>query len=150
MELQADLNRLVAFFEQNHLKLNVSKTKFVSFHRGKLKVNFQYVIGCEEIERVTLIKDLGVILDHQLNFNSHIEFITAKAKSRLAWIKRFGYEFEDPWTLKKLFYTFILPIVEYASPVWNPYTADKINRIESIQKQFLLFALRKIKWPHRF
>lgn len=75
---------------------------------------------------------------------------TAKAKSRLAWIKYFGREFEDPWTLKRLFFTFVLPIIEYGSQIWNPYTTEKIHKIESIQKQFLLYALRKLKWPHRF
>src|SRR3978361_2400683 len=85
-----------------------------------------------------------------MNFHAHIEYIHAKAKSRLAWIKHFGKEFEDPWTIKTLFSTFVLPIVEYASPIWNPQTKERITRIESIQKQFLLFALRKMKWPHRF
>ena len=149
-ELQADLDRLVRYFRLNKLELNVLKTKFVSFHRGSLKFNYKYSIDNEKIERVDVIRDLGVILDRKLNFKAHIEYITAKARSILAWIKRFGYEFEDPWTIKRLFSTFVLPIVEYASQVWNPYTQYMIARVESIQKQFLLFALRKMKWAHRF
>ena len=150
LQLQADLNELVAYFNRNQLKLNVSKTKFITFYRRGMRFNFKYLIGHEQIERVNVIKDLGVILDHKLNFTAHIEYITAKAKSRLAWIKRFGREFEDPWTIKRLFNTFVLPNVEYASQIWNPYTAEKIARVESIQKQFLLFALRRMKWSHRF
>lgn len=147
MALQADLDNLVKYFDRNQLKLNVSKTKFISYHRGELNFDFTYSILGVHIDRVSVIKDLGIILDEKLNFHTHIEYITAKAKSRLAWIKRFGREFEDPWTIKRLFSAFILPIVEYGSPIWNPYTAEKINRLESIQKQFLLFALRRMNWP---
>lgn len=145
--LQADLDRLVDFFNRNQLRMNASKSKILTYHRGGLKFDFNYKINGIEIERVNVVKDLGVILDERLTFNAHIEYMTAKATSRLAWIKRFGKEFEDPWTIKRLYSTFVLPIVEYGSQIWNPYTVEKIGRIESIQKQFLLFALRKMDWP---
>ena len=90
------------------------------------------------------------MLDERLNFKAHMEYIISKAKSRLAWIKRFAREFEDPWTIKRLFFAFILPIVEYGSQIWNPYYENMTARIESIQKQFLLFALRRLKWQDRF
>ncbi|XP_055307195.1 uncharacterized protein LOC129571418 [Sitodiplosis mosellana] len=150
LALQADLNRVVKYFKRNRMNLNVKKTNYVSYHRGELKFDFKYTIEGKSIDRVKIIKDLGVVLDEKMNFDAHIEYITARAKSRLAWIKRFGREFDDPWTIKRLFFTFVLPIIEYGSQIWNPYTNEKIARIESVQKQFLLFALRKMKWPHRF
>jgi len=148
--LQKDLNRVVEYFKRNRLQLNVNKTKSVIYHRGSLKHDFDYTIDSKKIERVKVIKDLGVILDEKLNFEAHIELITAKARSLLGWIKRFGREFEDPWTIKRLFFTFVIPVIEYASQIWTPHTAEKIARIESIQKQFLLYALRKLKWSDGF
>lgn len=38
------------------------------------------------------------------------------------------------------------PILEYGSVVWDPCYAVHINNIESVQKQFLLFALRSLPW----
>lgn len=96
------------------------------------------------------IRDLGVMFDRDLSFKSHIEYISTRAKSRLAWIRRFSREFDDPWVIKKLFMTIVLPIVEYASQIWTPTFDYQVNRIESIQTQFLLFALRKLKWRDRF
>lgn len=56
------------------------------------------------------------------------------------------------WSMggKKLFMTFVLPILEYAAQIWSPHQKGQIKSIESVQKQFLLFALRKFKWRDRF
>lgn len=147
--LQDDINNANKFFNINHLKLNVKKTNMITFSRKHQPLHYIYCIGRETISRVTQLRDLGVILDEKMNFKSHIDFMVSKAKSRLAWIKRFSYEFNDPWVIKKLYMTFVLPIVEYASPIWSPKFKIHITRIESIQKQFLLFALRKLKWRDR-
>lgn len=144
--LQEDLNRITQFYQRNQLKLNVKKTKMMRFHRFGGILDFNYKIGDEVIARTNQIKDLGILLDESLNFKSHIELITGKARSRLAWIKRFAYEFVDPWTIKKLFFTFVLPILEYGSQVWNPHYRQEQIRIESVQKQFLIYALRKWPW----
>ena len=40
--------------------------------------------------------------------------------------------------------------MEFACQVWCPYYQCHIDRIESIQKRFLLFALSSLNWNDRF
>lgn len=144
--LQNDLNDIAKYFNIHHLKLNINKSKSITFFKNKSPVNFIYKLNGSPLEKVDQIKDLGVILERDLSFKSHIEHIITKAKSRLAWIRRYSKEFNDPWIIKKLYMTFVLPILEYASQIWCPNQSSQITKLESIQKQFLLFALRKFKW----
>ena len=51
-------------------------------------------------------------------------------------------EFDDPYVTKTLYCAFVSPTMEYGSVVWNPYELGDIAKIESIQKQFLLYAFR--------
>lgn len=122
----------------------------IIFHRFGNVNNFNYSINDSIIERVDQIKDLGVILDEKLNFKAHIESMIAKARSRLAWIKRFANEFNDPYTIKIIFFSFVVPILEYGSQVWNTHNIGQTKRFESVQKQFLLYALRRFRWGDGF
>ena len=49
---------------------------------------------------------------------------------------------------KTLFIALVRPIMEYACQVWSPHCGIHIVRIESIQKRFLLFALRNLPWSN--
>lgn len=148
--LQIDLNRDATYFNIHSLNLKIKKSQFITYHRKNSPFEFTYTIEGLAIERVNQIKDLGVILDQKLSFVNHIEYITTRAKSRLAWVRRFSREFDFPWVIKKLYMTFVSPILEYAPQVWSPEAQTHSNSIESIQKQFLLFALRHFKWNDRF
>ena len=75
-----------------------------------------------------------------------MEYTIGRAKSVLVWIKRFSYEFDDPWVIKRIFETFVIPITEYGSQVWSPKYNIDIAKIESVQKQFLIYAFRKFDW----
>lgn len=122
--LQNDLWNVSEFFKRNQLNLNVRKTKKISFTKKSRIIDHTYDINNEIIDEVSIINDLGVILNQKMTSDDHIEFIITKAKSRLAWIRRFAYDFEDPWIIKRLFTTFVLPIVEYASQIWSPSTNE--------------------------
>ena len=100
--------------------------------------------------RVSIIKDLGVWFDYKLNFKYHISVTTAKTNAVLSLIKRFGREFNDVFVIKSLYTSLVLSIIEYGSIVWMPVLDVNINRIESIQKQFLLFILRNMGRLDRF
>ena len=56
----------------------------------------------------------------------------------------------DPYVTKSLYCSLVRPHLEYCSTVWMPHSKCHVEKIESIQKQFLLFALRNLKWNHRF
>ena len=48
------------------------------------------------------------------------------------------YRWSDTDALYNLYISLIRPHLEYAAPVWSPYTSKDINKLEAVQK----FALR--------
>jgi len=138
---------LESWCNENDLHLNLDKCSVMSVSnrqdRNIIKVDYRYGHSDRPFKRVTEQKDLGVIVDSKLNFGNHINFITSKAYSTLGFIKRFCYDVRDVQSLKTLYYTFVQSILEYCCVVWLPYDHTWINRIESVQKQFTMFALRE-------
>ena len=150
LKLQSDLNRLNDWCKRNKLYLNVQKCSIMSFHRKRNPIMANYFIDDSELKRKTIVTDLGVIFDTKVTFKQHIDNIVTRSYSLLGFIKRTCYEFKSVHALKSVYCSFIRPILEYASVVWNPYYESHSDRIESIQKKFLLFALRKLGWRRGF
>ena len=61
---------------------------------------FDYRINEICQERVTLMKDLGVLYDEKLTFTDHISFITSKSSSMLCFVLRICKDFDDVLLLK--------------------------------------------------
>jgi len=64
----------------------------------------------------------------------------------LTFIKRWSKEFGGPYVTKTLFISLVRPILEYCAPVGSPQYGVHIDRIESVQKNVLIFALRRLNW----
>ena len=75
---------------QNSLSYNLSKCKIMTYDTksSKKTKNTQYKIGKKIIDQVSLIKDLGIIFDENLNFNVHIQNIISKSKIRIYYLKK--------------------------------------------------------------
>lgn len=144
--LQKDLNSLELWCSSNCFNVNAKKCSTMSFARIKNPLAIKYKLNNICINRLTIVKDLGVTFDIGLSFNDHINAITKKAFNILGFLKRFCNNFNDPYTLKTLYCSLIRSRLEYCSVVWNPAYEIASSRIESIQKQFLLYALRNLKW----
>lgn len=142
--LQDDIDRAFEWCSLNGMELNIKKCKVMSYSRRKNPIVSSYFIDECLLDRVDTFNDLGVLFDVKLSFNSHIDVITSKARSRLGLIKRFSKELNDPYISKTLYCALVRPILEYCSCVWCPKYDVSINKIESVQKQFLLFVLCKV------
>lgn len=142
-------NEIRAFYTwccKSLLKLNVKKCNIITYSRKQNTPNFSIALGNQIVQKCNKIRDLGIILDSKLTFVDHYNTIVHRASNMLNFIKRFGYNFQDPYTIKTLYVAYVRSILEYGSVVWSPYIKKHEERIESIQKQFLLYALRKLGW----
>jgi len=89
-----------------------------------------------QIERATEIRDLGVFIASDLCFSSHISQIVAKAKQRLFLLFRTFATREAKYLIQG-YKAYILPILNYCSPIWSPTLLKDIDLIESVQKNLL-------------
>lgn len=145
-----ELQRLVDLFEdwciRNHLVISAQKCTVISFNRKKCPITWDYQICGTLLSRVTVVKDLGVLLDTNLSFRNHFSNIIARANRNLGFIMRSTGDFSDPFTLRSLYYSLVRSTLEYACVVWSPYTNVWILRIEAIQAKFTRYALRLLPW----
>ena len=140
------MNSLNEWCNSNNLLLNVAKCNVMSFYRTRNGVRNDYFIDGVELNRMKAVNDLGVLFDRSVSFKDHCLKVISSGMRMLGFVKRRAHEFSDPYVTKTLFCTFVRPIMEYCSVVWNPHEQIWIQRMESIQKQFLLFALRHLGW----
>ena len=81
------------------------------------------------------MRDLGILFKSNLCFETHIDSIIAKAKQRLYLIKK-SFTSSDCYALVLAFKSYVIPLLEYCSPVWSPSQLGSILRIESVQRLF--------------
>lgn len=145
-ELQNYVDSFSDWCEVNELTISTNKCSIISFTRRKNPIIWNYNIRGEQIDRVAVIKDLGVHLDTKLSFREHYSITIAKANRNLGFIFRISSEFRDPHCLRALYYSLVRSVLEYASVVWSPYTGIWTSRIEAVQSRFIRYALRFLPW----
>lgn len=136
--IQADIEVLLGWCKLNGMEVNVRKCNVITFCRTRNATIFDYRMEITSIARVSTVKDLGVLLDSKLNFSQQIAATTAKAYAVLGFVKRNTKQFEDVYCLKSLYCALVRSILEYGVLVWAPYHVVHIQRIERIQRNFLL------------
>ena len=109
------------FASSHNMKLNPGKRKemFINFmHDHNILVN-PIIMGNKEIECVSNYKLLGVYLNEDLNWNTHIDYIFKKACKRLYSLRILRRAGVASLSILKVYLTIIRPVLEYAVPVWQ-------------------------------
>ena len=78
-----------------------------------------YLLDGVPLSNVSFISDLGVTFDSNLSFKLHISTIITKALQRVGVFFR-GFNSRRLDFVRKTFVTYIRPLLEYNSIVWNP------------------------------
>lgn len=137
--LQEDINRFTKWCKCNGLSLNVNKCFAMSFYRVRDPINFNYSIDEVPMKSVTSTKDLGVTFTSDMSFNLHVGNIVSSAYKLLGLINRSSRRFSID-TFRLLYCSLVRTSLEYAAVVWSPYYASSIDRIEGVQRRFLLLC----------
>lgn len=137
--LQSELNKLFEYYTRNKIKVNVKKCQTITFTRKKTPLLFNYNFNGVMIERVAMVRDLGVLLDNKLLFRNHIDLITSKAYKNLGFVIRTGKLFSQPESIKALYYAYVRSVLEFASPIWSPQYTIYQDQIERLQMKFIKY-----------
>jgi len=78
-KLQTDLNSLGEWVEENEMKINLGKSKAVSFTKAKVKERIRYHFGDQLILEASSFKCLGIIIHSDLNWADHVNYTLRKA-----------------------------------------------------------------------
>ena len=109
----------------------------IVFNRATLPMPF--VIDSNELDYVTQIKLLGVIIDNSLSFKAHIQEICRKVNAKVL-ILRCIRKLIPSDIMIKLYKAFILPHFEYASSLFIGLSMGLSAKLESTNA----FALRTL------
>lgn len=148
--LQQDLNTFSDWCTLNRMVVNADKCSVISFSRIRQPVVSSYNLRGTVIQRLDHVKDLGVVLDTQLNFKNHVSYVIEKASRTMGFIFRVAKNFSSVYCLKSLYCSLVRSTLEYCSAVWYPHYQNGSERIESVQRRFIRFALRLLPWRDPF
>ncbi|KAL8599335.1 hypothetical protein ACOMHN_008050 [Nucella lapillus] len=102
--------------------------------RKRDKTTPAYELHGQTIENVSTTKYLGVNIQENMQWESHIDSITKKANKTLGFIRR-NLKIGNKKTKETAYKALVRPFLEYAASVWDPYTANEIETLEKIQRR---------------
>ena len=137
--MNAELSHLNDWFCANKLSRNTDKTKYVLFHKAKSKDNLPLVlpdlfINDVKIKRENSLKFLGVMIDENLTWKTHIELVENKiSKSVGIFFKESCYL--NSKSLRSIYFALVHPFINYANIAWASTNKTYLKRILEKQKQ---------------
>ena len=98
-----DLDSLRQWSVRNFMNFNVKKYKIMKITKKIQPLTSSFFLENSELEEVKEFKDLGIITNHHLSWNPHIDYVVSKANRMLGLIKRTSKGLDDPKTLRTLY-----------------------------------------------
>ena len=150
--IQDDIDTLSNWSDHWKLYFNTSKCKCM--HIGRNNTNHTYTMTSNgqtsNITECDEEKDLGVIIDNELKFDSHIQEAIKRANRTLGLIKR-TFSYLDKEMFLMLYKGLVRPILEYGNVIWSPHLKRQSSAIEKVQRRAtkLLPGLKEYNYEDR-
>ena len=91
------------------------------------ELNEMLILNNTALERVNYIKFLGVILDENINWNRHIEFVESKILKNIGILYRASL-YLNKESLKIIYFSFINSYVSYCNIAWASTSKTKLTK----------------------
>ena len=131
--LQQNLDRL--FQWSNTWQLPFSPEKCIYLQIGYTDPTVFYSLGPQKLQPASSCVDLGVHMLSSLKSLLYCAQIASKANNRARLILK-CFVTHTPANYIRAFKSYLQPLLEYASPVWNPLLVKDINIIENVEHTF--------------
>ena len=133
LELQNDLTKLIMWSNRWQMTFNPEKCEVLELGRAKRSLSTSYFLNGQKLSVVAKHKHLGVTLSTKLSWSSHIDDAVAKARKVWGIILR-TTRGANVLAKLQLYKSLVVPLLEYASPVWSPHTKKDAQKLELVQR----------------
>ena len=151
--LNSDLNRIAEFSTNNCLKLNEGKTVYIimgSKHNIDIVNGMNLppiVVNNKPIKRETVVKNLGILFDETLSWNSEIN-----NSIRIGYLKlKQAYRFKNFLSRNSkilIVQSYILSQFNYSSIILQNLTKFQIDKLQKFQNTCVRFIMNLRKFDH--
>ena len=132
--LQQDLNQLATWEKKWQMKFHPQKCSVLRITRNQCPTTFPYQLHGHTLESENCSKYLGVTISSKLSWNDHINNICKKANNSLAFLRR-NLQISQHKIKAAAYTALVRPQLEYAAAIWDPYTKEKKNKLEMVQRR---------------
>ena len=129
--LQTNLVSICHWCNLWQMKLNPSKCEVLCILNKRSPLSFDYQLSGCPLGWNSAVKYLGVILNTKLTWDDQCAFAAAKATRLLNLLHRNLFACFS--AANRAFHSLVIPILEYASQVWNPSTQKNVMKLEAVQ-----------------
>ena len=136
-QLQIKVNQLMPivtkWFQTNRLSLNASKSSYQIFSRNRSS-DINISLENTKIERKACVRYLGMYVDENLKWHSHIAYVLSIISRNLGIMGR-AKHLLSARELILLYNALILPHLSYCAIIWGINYESNIRRIKIFQKR---------------
>ena len=137
--LQSDLDALCSWEEKWQMKFNKNKCHVMHITNKTKPISYNYKMSSTTLSAVQEYPYLGVTIQNNLKWSSHINKICSKANKTLGLLKR-NINKCTRETKEIAYFSLVRPHLEYASPAWDPHYVKDVRSIEYIQRRSARFV----------
>lgn len=146
LKINEELTKLYDWLTVNKLSLNISKTKYMIFAKSSKNIqdNISLHIKSTILERVNIFNFLGVTIDSDLSWKSHINKIAGKISRTVGILARLKHQLPQS-VLLNIYNGLVVPQINYSILCWGFVNT---KRIFLLQKKAIRFITQHSYLSH--
>ena len=133
-EIEKELEKVLDWLLANKLIINLTKTHTMLFTNKRVERKITIKAHNTNLEQKSECKFLGIIVDENITWKSHINHISSKISKTLAILRLLKYTFPKH-ILKTLYMSLIQPYLNYCNVIWGAADKTTIEPLSILQKK---------------
>ena len=138
LSFQDDLEKMYSWADEVGMVFNAGKFEMLRFWLDRESAQDSPYRSPDRgpIEEKKCIGDLGVLVSIDLTFSEQIEKVVGSGRQMAGWVLR-TFRSRGRDLMLTLLRSLIQPRLDYCSQLWSPRDQASINKLETVQRQFL-------------
>ena len=133
-QLQQDPQCLSEWEKSWDMLFHPAECVSMPFTRSRSPLDHPCVLHGHNQDTVLTVNYLGISLHQNMTWDTHIKKTVNKTNQMLGFRRR-NLKISSSSIKEKSYKTFVRPLLEYASSVWDPYTQKSIDKLEAVQRR---------------